>query len=1733
VTVKEGTDKATITGSLDQTPKSEVTVTLSNGATLTFGTDYTPGTLVTSTPFDINNGEDVVVDASNTRYDVTVTGGDFESLTSPDSVTVSVEDTIDTVTVKLTASGSVNEGSQITYTAKLEGGVAKNDITVTLANGETITIKANETSGEIDVTVENDIYASNNITNSIATVQESGDKAPLEDLQKDGKDVNTDITDDGDVITAKLSGSSSVSEDGGKITYTIELQDADGDAVEVANDDNVIVTIQLPDGSSKDVTFKEGESTKDVEFIVNRDDVFTESDTAEASITGISGGTEFEDLTTDNSTVTTLVEDDIDTIFAIIEINGDKKVEESDGETITYTVTLVDQNGNEVSVPNNESVTINLKWKGSTEKEDFAEGTDLPKSIIIEGGESHASFDIEIKDDNLNEGTEKLVTHIKNIKQDSFEKVVEGKLDNNGIPSKGKAKAVVKIEDESTSNAEDTVSVKIFAVVNGKLVSTNTINENVEEGTNEAVYKAVLIDSNGNIIDEGNQSEINVSFSDLGLNQNGSADFDLNDQTITVKLNDAFSAKALDDLYREVKEEFTVKAELTDDQIASLEQTYEKVVSSDDKVTTTIRDEHHSDRDTNDTVYVVIESSGDVTESDDATITYTVSLVDANGEPVKVPTGESVDVRISWNGSSNSADFVDHDGLPTIVTINGGESSTSDGLTVHVKDDSLKEGSESLKAHVTQISQSSFEIVREGELGSNGKPQKAQATAKANISDEVGLEGESVSVKLFVADGSGKLVLDNGSPVEADGSQILTEAESDTIQYIALPVAPSGEILADIDDSGNVTLSDANRGKVMVSLSEGADLNHSNNSDIETSGIAKNGSVVLGKPFDVTATDDNFKDSGETVSISLGDVQGKIVNSYENVVTSGDVTHVIEDEDASSSTESIFVTFTAAQTQVNEEGEPTLEFTLSLVDENGDKVQLEAGQTVSVNVDWSLGRDGQLSLDDFSSTNNLNNSYVFEAGTELQTISLTVENDAHVEGLETIVGNITQVTSESFESVAQGIEDLSGKIVEGSATVSSTVIDKDNPPVAKDDYDEGNIEVGGPHPYWVNNSDADGIFIAFTDITKNDTDPDTGDTVSVWNKDDLSSFVLVPSDAGSLSLGQNGITFQPSPDYNGPVQIEYFATDGTNKSLESANIHIYVNEVNANDDGDDVLFTTSKTDGWANLDGNGFFTVKAFKKGEAFNADGSLSGAGDTVTENSKHLDNKYGMGVADNARGDGAGNVPYQVEYDHETDSSEALRIDLTNPIKALAFGVSRLFAEENGTEVGQYKLYDADGNLIKTQSFSLDSGDKGTFTIFSNTPFSYVVFEALPRTKDGESQTSGDASDFVITEITILNDAFIVEEGLTPDNSDADTISGSLFDNDSDPEGHAFSITEVNGEALTFTDDGKATVGFNEGSLTIWKDGRFTFEATDQGDNLKAGEQQDFNFEYTIQDEKGDTDSATVHIDIIGKDAVVQPKKPVFKGNEGDDKIAYQFDEHDPTFDDFVSAQLGSPHESAITWTPELAAEHGWEWPEILGDSWTGNINTKSDYDKELGAIFDGGAGNDTVYGGAGDDIIIGGSNGHGSSGKSQDGKEGDTLFGGDGADVFQWKSEHVINDGTEDRYTHITDFVLDYNANEGDIIDVSDLLTGHESARIDQLLDISVSAVDDKTNITLTIDLDSSTTGEEQLIVLENVETGDVQVNTLLADGREATLTVNTETGTANLTYDDTPDTSIVID
>ncbi len=82
---------------------NELVVTLSNGATITFESSYVAGATVSSTAFPINNDEDVYLDSSSFVVSVSGTngGGNFESLDTSDTATVTVDDTPNTTTLTL------------------------------------------------------------------------------------------------------------------------------------------------------------------------------------------------------------------------------------------------------------------------------------------------------------------------------------------------------------------------------------------------------------------------------------------------------------------------------------------------------------------------------------------------------------------------------------------------------------------------------------------------------------------------------------------------------------------------------------------------------------------------------------------------------------------------------------------------------------------------------------------------------------------------------------------------------------------------------------------------------------------------------------------------------------------------------------------------------------------------------------------------------------------------------------------------------------------------------------------------------------------------------------------------------------------------------------------------------------------------------------------------------------------------------------------------------------------------------------------------------------------------------------------------------------------------------------------------------------------------------------------------------------------------------------------------
>jgi small nuclear ribonucleoprotein (snRNP)-like protein len=170
-TVTEG-GQITYTATLTNPAQTPVTVTLSNGSTITIGAGQTTGTVNVPT-------------AANDVYNNGVHGQHHDHrrhrrqlreawcrITTP--ATTTVTDSIDTTSVSLTATGTVVEGGQITYTATLTN-AAQTPVTITLSNGSTITIEAGKTTGSVNVpTAANDVYNNGSTVSTTITGASGG-----------------------------------------------------------------------------------------------------------------------------------------------------------------------------------------------------------------------------------------------------------------------------------------------------------------------------------------------------------------------------------------------------------------------------------------------------------------------------------------------------------------------------------------------------------------------------------------------------------------------------------------------------------------------------------------------------------------------------------------------------------------------------------------------------------------------------------------------------------------------------------------------------------------------------------------------------------------------------------------------------------------------------------------------------------------------------------------------------------------------------------------------------------------------------------------------------------------------------------------------------------------------------------------------------------------------------------------------------------------------------------------------------------------------------------------------------------------------------------------------------------------------------------------------------------------------------------------------------------------------
>ncbi|MFP5427465.1 MAG: retention module-containing protein [Gammaproteobacteria bacterium] len=377
------------TATLTNPAGTAVTVTLSNGQTITIAANQTSGSVTVAAPAD-----DPYIDAGSVSARITnASGGNFENLAVNGTAAVTnVSDTVDTSTVSLTATPSVVEAGNIIYTASVTAPVTGTPVVVSLANGQTITIAVGQSSGTVSTPVSNDVYQGHApVSNSITNV--SGGN--YENLVANKTPVSTSVTDLPDTTTVTLSATPTVAE-GGSIVYTATLTNPAGTPV----------TVTLSNGQT--ITIGANQTTGSVTVAAPADDAYVDATTISTRITGASGGN-FENLAVVSTPAVTAVTDTIST--TTLGISGTAAVAE--GSSATYTLTL--------SNAAQTDVTVKLSYSGTA-----SNGTDYTgvATAVIKAGSTQATFSIPTLQDNVSEGTEQFTVKIDSATGGNFEGLV-------------------------------------------------------------------------------------------------------------------------------------------------------------------------------------------------------------------------------------------------------------------------------------------------------------------------------------------------------------------------------------------------------------------------------------------------------------------------------------------------------------------------------------------------------------------------------------------------------------------------------------------------------------------------------------------------------------------------------------------------------------------------------------------------------------------------------------------------------------------------------------------------------------------------------------------------------------------------------------------------------------------------------------------------------------------------------------------------------------------------------------------------------------------------------------------------------------------------------------------------------------------------------------------------------------------------------------------------------------
>ncbi|MCO7543118.1 immunoglobulin-like domain-containing protein, partial [Pseudomonas sp. VA159-2] len=360
--------------------------TLTDGTKVTIPAGSASGTITVNAPDDVFIGGQPTISNKLTG----VTGADnFEKLTlgqnevkttvtdEPGSGTPGTGNQGDKVSVTIVSNGNVTEDQQPSFTVKVSQKLAQ-DLTVTLDNGDKVVIKAGQTEAEYKAKAQGDDVFKDPGSVSVGISDASVPGKTFENLELGGK-ATVQITDTTSEVVATLSADKTTVSEGGQITYTVTLSNAQGLSVTGHNG----LTFTLTDGTK--VTIPAGSASGTI--TVNApDDVFIGGQpTISNKLTGVTGADNFEKLTLGQNEVKTTVTDEPGSGTPGTGNQGDK-----------VSVTIV-SNGN-VTEDQQPSFTVKVSQKLA---QDLTVTLDNGDKVVIKAGQTEAEYKAKAQGDDV------------------------------------------------------------------------------------------------------------------------------------------------------------------------------------------------------------------------------------------------------------------------------------------------------------------------------------------------------------------------------------------------------------------------------------------------------------------------------------------------------------------------------------------------------------------------------------------------------------------------------------------------------------------------------------------------------------------------------------------------------------------------------------------------------------------------------------------------------------------------------------------------------------------------------------------------------------------------------------------------------------------------------------------------------------------------------------------------------------------------------------------------------------------------------------------------------------------------------------------------------------------------------------------------------------------------------------------------------------------------------------